>query len=242
MSTLIYLDSWLVIAAKDAGVPVQTRDRSQQTVREELRTKFSLDWLQPVHRIDQPVSGAVVLARDKETFARLHRAITRGELHRSYLAVVDTPPEPAEGELRDHLLEGDRNPAAERRGADRTSVVEEGTRGAKPARLQYRTLGSTRHHTILLVQLHTGRHHQVRAQLAHRGWHIVGDARYGARRPMRDRSIALHAWYLDLPHPEYHQRIAITADLPDTPLWRGVAQALREPLNRDDTIPPGAAP
>ncbi|TVR70056.1 MAG: RNA pseudouridine synthase [Spirochaetaceae bacterium] len=225
MGTLIYLDSWLAIVAKEAGEPVQTRDSSLKTVVQELRANLGDSRLQPVHRIDQPVSGAVIFARSGEIFSTIHGAIGRGELHRAYLAVVSTPPEPAQGVLRDHLMvPGDSGASGPR--TRRTRVVHSDTEGSRQAVLRYETLGRSDHHTVILVELETGRHHQIRAQLAHRGWHVVGDALYGARRPMRDRSIALHAWYVSVPHPVLPDRITCTADLPATALWKGVGRLL----------------
>ena len=226
MSTLIYLDSWIAIVAKDAGEPVQTRETSQDTIVKTVRKRLGDSWLQAVHRIDQPVSGAVVLARDKDTFTRLQTAINRGEMHRAYLAVVDSPPVPEEGILEDYLLVADQKGAS--RSERRTRVVSADTPGARHSVLRYRTIGTTDHHTIVLIELQTGRHHQIRAQLANRGSHVVGDALYGARRPMRDRSIALHAWYVSVPHPDtsMNDRVTCTADLPATALWRGVKSAL----------------
>lgn len=226
MSTLVFLDSWLVIVAKYAGEAVQTRDKRRKTVVTEVRERFSESKIQPVHRIDQPVSGTVVLARTASAFSFLQAAFASGEVDRRYLAVVDHPPEPVDGTLEDFLLV----PDGENRAGRRSRIVESGTPGARSARLTYRTLGFTDHHTILLVELDTGRHHQIRAQLAHRGWHVVGDALYGARRPMRDRSIALHAWYVSVPHPFFRERITCSAPLPDSALWRGVTHALNRPL------------
>ncbi len=220
MSTLVYLDSWMVIVAKEAGEAVQTKDNAQKSLVQHWREVLGDSRLQPAHRIDQPVSGLVVLSRTTEAFRSLQSAFMDKHVQRYYLAVVDTPPEPAEGVLEDLL---------EQRGT-RTMVVPEGSENGKHARLRYQTVGSTRHHTIVLVTLETGRHHQIRVQLASRGWHVVGDARYGARRSMRDRSIALHGWYLSLPHPGLSlPPVSLTASLPDTPLWRGVGESLTLP-------------
>jgi 23S rRNA pseudouridine1911/1915/1917 synthase len=238
MSAVLYQDSWVVVARKNAGVPVQTRDKNQQTVLSTLRLQLDDPGLQPVHRIDQPVTGAIILARSREVFTAIHRSLVEGKVCRRYLAVVDTPPENPSGVLEDYLSSsgrpsgknalpgepsGGRRPTRETTG---TRIVPAGHTGSRQARLTYTTVGTTDHHTILLVELETGRHHQIRAQLAHRGWHVVGDARYGTRRPMRDRSIGLHAWYLNFPHPILHHRVEIFAPLPDAPLWHGVFQGL----------------
>ncbi|SIQ01800.1 23S rRNA pseudouridine1911/1915/1917 synthase [Alkalispirochaeta americana] len=226
MSTLLYLDSWLAVVAKAAGEPVQTRDTRQKTVVATFREALADPGLQPVHRIDQPVSGAVILARTPESFRRIHQSLAEGAIQRRYLAVVTTPPEPAGGVLEDYLLPGGMKGSKE----GNTRVVSQGTPGGRLSTLRYETIGNTRHHTILLVELGTGRQHQIRAQLAHRGWFVLGDARYGARRPLRDRSIALHSWYLAMPHPLFSgQNLICAADLPAQGIWQGVTEALSVP-------------
>lgn len=226
MSTLLYLDSWLAVVAKEAGEPVQTRDTRQKTVVRAFRDALGDPGLQPVHRIDQPVSGAVVLARTPESFRRIHSSLAEGAVQRRYLAVVTAPPTPAQGVLEDYLVPGGMKGG----GGGNTRVVPAGTPGGRFSTLRYETIGSTRHHTILLIELGTGRQHQIRAQLAHRGWFILGDARYGARRPLKDRSIALHSWYLAMPHPLFPgQELICSADLPARGIWQGVSEALSLP-------------
>lgn len=231
MGTLLYLDSWMAIIAKDAGEAVQSRTDRDATVVARWRRTLGDPSLQAAHRIDQPVSGLVILARNTGAFRDIQESFRTGKVTRHYLAVVTTPPEPREGTLEDALLP---------RGTG-SVVVERGTPGSRVARLHYRTMGSTDHHTILLVTLDTGRHHQIRAQLAHRRWHVAGDARYGARRPMRDRSIALHSWFLSLPHPgPLQQTLTLSADLPDTSLWNAVKEGLHaaeEPVHATDAYP-----
>lgn len=209
MSTLVYLDHAMAIICKSAGEPVQTEDPKQRTIVQEWREKLGDTHLQPAHRIDQPVSGLVALSRDPQSFTAVQRGFATDRIVRLYLAVVSTPPVPEQGILEDRILQK----------GTRSVIGETG----KPGKLQYRTIGKTDHHTILLLRLHTGRHHQIRVQLASRGWHVVGDARYGARRPLSDRSIALHAWRLEMDHPTLTgHRMTFHGDIPAGGLWEAV--------------------
>ncbi len=225
MSKLVYVDRSMVIINKFAGEPVQTEDPTQHTVVQEWREKLGDPELQPAHRIDQPVSGLVVLSRNAGSFTSLQRGFAANTVERLYLAVVSTAPDPPEGALEDFIQQkGTR------------SVI--GTEG-KPASLHYRTIGKTDHHTILLVRLHTGRHHQIRVQLASRGWNVVGDARYGARRPLSDRSIALHAWRLTMDHPAFPgQTMKLYGDVPAGRLWQAVRTVILTLPAPDEVMAP----
>lgn len=217
MGTLLYRDSTMIVVSKHAGQPVQSRKTEVESVPHEWHRKLYRKGsppLQAVHRIDQPVSGAVVLASEREAIPFLFDLFRNGRVRREYLAVVDRAPPEAEGELHDRITTDSRT--------NRSRIDPQGKR----ATLSYRTLGRTEHHHVLLVTLGTGRHHQIRVQLAAHGMHVVGDARYGARRPLRDRSIALHAWRVTVPSPYTAIPVGITAPLPHSSLWRAVADLL----------------
>lgn len=199
----------MVIVSKPAGQPVQSKRDRQETIPAEWRRKLG-EPVQVVHRIDQPVSGLVVLARSRETSARLFGLFADHRVDRTYLAVVDADPPESEATLVDAISVDPRS--------NRSTLQADG----KESRLSYRRIGSTDHHTVLLVTLETGRHHQIRAQLAAHGMHVLGDAKYGARRPLRDRSIALHAWRIAIPSPYCRSPITVTAPLPPGSLWRAV--------------------
>ena len=170
--------------------------------------------MQPVHRIDQPVAGLVVLSRGADHFRALHDAIERRAMHRRYIAVVDTPPDPPEGTLIDRITVDTRR---------NKSVI---TSRGKRSQLTYRTLGATHHHTVVEVTLETGRHHQIRLQLAERGWHVVGDTKYGARRPLREGGIALLAYQLSFPHPITGDYLTFRASFPDGALWKAAEEVV----------------
>lgn len=216
-----------------AGPGIPTLER---LVKAWLKARFDKPgnvYLGIPHRLDRPVSGVMVFARNSKTAARLAEQFRDRQVRKVYWALTSQPPEPAAGELVDWLLKVP--------GEARVDVVEAGAPGAREARLTYRTLdrGASRsgassgsedsppaapRPTLLEIELHTGRMHQIRVQLARRGWHVLGDVQYGAA-PLvsaadlapRESPIALHARSLTLLHPIRYEPLTITAPLP--PLW-----------------------
>lgn len=217
MSELLYIDSAILVIGKYPGEAVESRKSSEKTVVAEWREKIDDDSLQPLHRIDQPVGGIVVLGRGSEVLTDVYRQFREGLVTRTYLAIVVKAPVSPSGTL-EHRLSYD-----EKRNS--TYVHDSG----KKAVLHYTTRGTTDHHTVLEITLETGRHHQIRAQLAAIGSTILGDAKYGARRPMRDKSIGLHAWKLTLTHPISGLPMRFTAPLPSRSVWNAVGRAITAP-------------
>jgi 23S rRNA pseudouridine1911/1915/1917 synthase len=159
-----------------------------------------------VSRLDAPVTGVVLFARTSKAANRLNQQFATGQAIKTYWAIVENVPSPDEGSCVDWLFHDD---------ARRRVVVSVPHRpGAKEARLSYRVVRPTRIGTLVEVRLETGRKHQIRVQLSHRGWPIVGDARYGAKRPF-PRGIALHARSLETVHPVQRLPLIIKAPLPD---------------------------
>lgn len=186
-----------------------------------LKQKYEKDgnvYLGIPHRLDRATSGVLVFARNSKAAARIAEQFEKREVIKTYWAILEQPPEPAEGLLEDWLLKKPEE--------SRSEVVSEGTPGAKSARLQYRTLRSTRYGTLVEVELLTGRMHQIRIQFASRGWPVVGDTKYGAA-PWRldgehpdapasfDQRCALHARSLTLFHPIRYERLTLEAVVPE---------------------------
>ncbi len=205
----IYRDRWLIAVNKPAGLPAQP-DRSGDPSALSLVCDSTTSTVHPVHRIDRPVSGILVFALDARTAGAFGRLLADGSAERTYLALVSGPVEPPSGVLCDGI-EHDRR-------TNRSRISPAGER----AELDYRVVADGDRNTLLRVSLRTGRHHQIRAQLANRGWHIRGDLKYGARRSQPGGGIGLHAYRIAFDHPWTHARIEVVADAPDAPVWRSL--------------------
>lgn len=209
---ILHCDNHLLVVYKPGGLPVQ----ADQTGDPDLLTlakawlarefhKPGAVWLGLVHRLDRPARGVVVLARTSKAAARLSEQFRGRTTTKTYRVVVHGSPPAAQGTL-EHDLESD----------ERGSRVVPAGRG-KAARLEYRTLETRNGMTLLEIDLHSGRKHQIRVQLATIGCPVLGDLRYGAPAPLADRNIALLAWRLALDHPTTGARLTFQA--PPPPGW-----------------------
>ena len=217
--TLLYLDNHLFVVDKPPGLLAQadaTGDPDLQSLgKEYLKERFDKPgnvFLGLVHRLDRPASGVMVLARTSKAAARL------SEQFRART--------PENGRAVDHLQKQDRH----------VRVVPAGTPGAKRAVLQWKSLADVGGRSLVEVRLETGRAHQIRVQLAHRGHPLVGDIRYGATQELDGRNLGLHAYALAVDHPTRRERMAWIAPPPAT--WgraaiESVEHALRSGLAAD---------
>ena len=207
----------LTLGAKP-GVP--TLERQVKQYLKEKYDKLGNVYLGIPHRLDRPVSGVVVFARNSKAAARLAEQFRERQVRKIYWALVEQVPDSAEGELVDWLLKSPDQAHVQ--------VVSPHTPGAREARLRYRTLqtepaGGQANRMLLEIEPLTGRTHQIRVQLAARGWPIVGDVQYGATTSiaavraadLRDEPIALHARSLTIKHPVRYDSLTITAPLPE---------------------------
>ena len=169
-------------------------------------------YLGVVHRLDRPVSGVVIFAKTSKALPRLNKMFAEHDkVSKTYWAIVQNRPQASKGTLTHWLTRQEKNNTA--RAYDREVP------GAKKAVLDYELIASGDRYHLLEIHLHTGRHHQIRCQLAKMGCPIKGDLKYGAPRSNPDGSISLHARNLTLEHPVSHETISVTAPVPDDRLW-----------------------
>ena len=214
-------DGPLIALNKPAGLLTQGVPHAQVSleslVKSYLKQKLGKPgnvYLGVPHRLDRPVSGVVIFAKNSKTAARLAEQFRERTIRKTYLAVTEQTPEPTEGTLDDWLLK-DADVA-------HVTVVAKETPDAKRAVLDYVVLAVNRGRALVQIELHTGRMHQIRVQFASRGWPIVDDCQYGATPAVEQlandnsssSSIALHAWFLQLKHPVRYDDIRIDAPVP----------------------------
>ena len=216
---ILYEDNHLLVVNKHCGDLVQPDPSGHSALENEIKefikvrdSKPGAVFLGVVHRIDRPVSGAVLFAKTSKALTRLNEMLREGRMDKRYWAVTESMPDPAEGLLRHYIV---RDPSSNR------SRACDGPRpGAREARLEYRTLGSSTNYHLVEVHLLTGRHHQIRCQLSRAGCPIKGDLKYGARRSNPDGGISLHSRRLTFEHPVRHDIVSVVAPVPDDNLWR----------------------
>lgn len=211
--TILYEDADLIAFNKPASIatqPDETGDASLLQIAEnQLTTKLFV-----VHRLDRPTSGIVVFAKNEQAAAALSQQFQLRETQKIYVAIVEKKPE-TEGDTLIHFL-------IHSASNNKSFAAVEGTLNAKRAELSYTLRGSSDRYFLLEITLLTGRHHQIRAQLAAIGCPIKGDVKYGARRSNRDRSIHLHAAELTFKQPKTGEKIHLKAQTPteNDALWR----------------------
>lgn len=208
---VLYNNHHLVAFNKPGGVPVQPDPTGDPSLLQ-LGSTYCKKQLHLVHRLDRPVTGVVVLAKRKDAMQALHQQFREREVRKTYLAITAVAPPEESGELLHYLRK--------RKGKFQTEVLDEAAENAVEARLSYSCIARSERYFLLKIDLQTGRYHQIRAQLAHIGCPIRGDAKYGFKRRNPDRTIDLHSWKLQFKHPRTQVVENITAPLPDTPLWQ----------------------
>lgn len=220
---VLYEDNHIIVVNKDSGEIVQgdkTGDTPlSETVKEYIKVKYNKPgnvFLGVVHRLDRPVSGVVVFARTSKALSRLNEMFRKGDVHKTYLALTAGRPPKTMDTLTGWLVRNEKQ--------NKSYCYDHEVPGSKKAVLCYKEAGHTDNYTLLEVELKTGRHHQIRCQLASIGCPIKGDLKYGARRSNPDGSISLVSANITFVHPVSKLPMSFDAILPDEPLWRGIVR------------------
>ncbi|OQX29775.1 MAG: RNA pseudouridine synthase [Spirochaeta sp. LUC14_002_19_P3] len=220
---IIHEDNHILAVNKPTGMLVQGDKTGDESILDAMKRfikerdgKPGQVFLGLPHRLDRPVSGVLVLAKTSKALSRLAASFRDGGAEKIYWAAVEAPPDPPEGWLTDWLRKDEKTNTSHLVGAE--------CRGAKEARLSYKLIGASKRYWLVELRLLTGRHHQIRAQMAGMGCPIKGDLKYGARRSNPGGGIHLHARRLVLPHPVREGSIFLTAPLPPDAVWQAFPQ------------------
>ena len=211
---IVYEDNHLLIFNKQSGEIVQGDKSGDEPLSEKLKAfiaqrdnKPGNVFLGVVHRIDRPVSGGVIFAKTSKGLSKMNEALRVGDIHKTYRALVCNMPPKESDELCNLLWRNEKN--------NKSYITLQDKKGDKykEARLKYKLLGATKNYYLLEIELFTGRHHQIRAQLAHIGCPIKGDLKYGAPRSNRDGSISLHSYKIEFMYPV--KKVQISVEIPN---------------------------
>ena len=203
---VIYEDNHIIVVEKKPNIPSQkdkTEDIDMLTIiKQYIKEKYNKPgevYLALIHRLDRPVGGVMVFAKTSKAAARLSEEVRSRNLKKEYLVIVDGKMEKEEGTLEDYLLKNEKT--------NTSKVVKEGTKNSKYAKLDYNVLRYNEeiNLSVLKINLHTGRHHQIRVQLANSGHSICGDQKYGTRG--RGKQISLWAYKLSFIHPTTKEQL-----------------------------------
>ena len=209
--TPAYEDNHIIIVRKEAGEIVQGDKTGDTPLSEIIKMYLKEKYNKPgnvfcgvVHRIDRPVSGLVIFAKTSKALTRLNEMLKKGEIHKTYWALVEGKRKGKEGVIESWLQSDGR--------LNKTRVVDKNTQDAKLSKLKYRVIAEGDRYSLLEVELLTGRKHQIRAQLSSTGTPIKGDLKYGAKRSNPGGGISLLAKKIEFIHPVSKEKIEIETD------------------------------
>ena len=228
---VVYEDNHIIIVAKNSGEIVQGDKTGDvplsETVKQYIKEKYHKPgnvFLGVVHRLDRPVSGLVVFAKTSKALSRLCNMFRDGDVHKTYWAITKNSPKQPQGTVTSWLVRNEKQ--------NKSYSYDHEVPNSKKAILKYRLIGHTDNYSLLEVNLLTGRHHQIRCQLASIGCAIKGDLKYGAQRSNPDGSISLLSRRVQFTHPVSKEQIDIFSPIPDDNLWHDITrQAIVEETN-----------
>jgi len=223
MAEILYEDNHIIAVYKrssDLAQGDKTGDVSLDTeVKKYLAEKYKKPgevFLGVVHRLDRPVSGVLLYARTSKALERLNEMFREKQVKKTYLAIVKERPPEDEATITHYLKKNEVQ--------NKSYVFDKEVKGSKLASLSYKITGRSERFYLLEIELHSGRHHQIRAQLAKIGCPIKGDLKYGYSRSNPDGSIHLHARKLEFVHPVTQLKVSLIAGTPDDPVWNYFSQ------------------
>ncbi|MCU0429949.1 MAG: RluA family pseudouridine synthase [Cytophagaceae bacterium] len=217
--TVLFEDNHLLIVNKASGIPSQPDQSGDVSLIDYVAIYLKEKYQKPgnvfvglVHRLDRPVSGVIMIARTSKALERMNKAFSTRSISKHYFAVVKNSPPQTQATIQHWLIRNTQK--------NITRAYSQARPDAQQASLEYQSLHQSQHYHLLKINLHTGRHHQIRAQLSAIGCPIKGDLKYGADRSNPDGSISLHARELIFEHPVSKESIKVVAPLPDSDVWK----------------------
>lgn len=216
---LVYEDNHLIIVFKESGEIVQGDKTGDEPLSEAVKRYIKEKYQKPgnvfigvVHRLDRPVSGLVVFAKTSKALSRLNMMFRNGDVHKTYWAIVKDAPMHEEGTLENWIVRNEQQ--------NKSYAYDHEVPNSKKAVLKYHAISRSEHYCLLEVNLLTGRHHQIRCQLAHIGCPIKGDLKYGFPRSNPDGGISLLSRRVEFVHPVSKETISAVSPLPADALWK----------------------
>lgn len=217
---VLYEDNHLIIINKKAGEITQGDKTGDLPLPEKVKLFLKEKYNKPgdvflgvIHRLDRPTSGIVVFAKTSKALSRMNKMFQEKSIQKTYWAIVEQKPSIKQNELIDYLQKNEKQ--------NKSYVVKQGqNKSIKKAILSYQLIRSSDKYHLIEVLPKTGRHHQIRVQLANIGSIIKGDLKYGAKRSNKDGSICLHARRIEFIHPVSKELIDVTAPVPNESLWK----------------------
>lgn len=215
---VLYEDNHIIIVNKKAGEIVQGDKTGDETLAEAVKKYIKKKYNKPgnvylgtTHRLDRPVSGAIIFAKTSKALTRLNESFQKKEIKKTYWALCLNPPMTAMGNLKHYLLKNNKN--------NKTTAHQKEVKGGKFSELNYKYLKKMGSNYLIEVDPLTGRPHQIRVQLASMNCIIKGDLKYGAMLPNNDKSICLHSRKVEFIHPVSKENISVTADIQNNQFW-----------------------
>ena len=225
--TVLYEDNHIIIINKLPGEIVQgdkTGDKPlSEIVKDYLKDKYNKPgnvFCGVTHRLDRPTSGVVIFAKTSKALSRLNEMFRKDSIDKVYWAIVKNRPSKIEDKLVHYLIKDEKK--------NKSSAFNTEKPNTKKAVMHYKLISTSQNYSLLEVNLETGRHHQIRCQLAKIGSPIKGDVKYGAERSNPDGSISLHARSISFIHPVSKVKIEVTAPVPMDNLWKSFEESVRD--------------